>query len=165
VTPALDNPARMASRAAPGDGKCGVGNGIGSGSSFSRFASWRCNEAISLTDGHSLALKSLGCHSSFPLSESDRLDPLVLGGAMRVRFLGLAVIVAMWTLGCSSSTNGSECIAAGGRCFVGGDLCMGTGGPDDCGPDDQNPGGSSCCVPCPAGQTPNDGGFYPTGCH
>jgi hypothetical protein len=78
--------------------------------------------------------------------------------------LGVSVVIAVWAVGCSASTNGSECVAAGGGCFVGGNQCKGTEGPDDCGPQQPNPGGSYCCIPCPPGQTPNDGGF-PTGCH
>ena len=30
-------------------------------------------------------------------------------------------------------------------------------GPQDCNPD-RNPGGAYCCLPCPSGTKPNDGG-------
>ena len=65
----------------------------------------------------------------------------------------------------------AKCVAAGGQCQLGGRNCEGVVGPQDCDPW-VNPGGARCCLPCPAGETPNDAGpddagtfHYDTGCH
>jgi hypothetical protein len=58
---------------------------------------------------------------------------------------------------CSGTSSGpEECRAAGGQCVIGGNPCPNRG-PQDCNPD-QNPGGASCCLPCPKDTTLNDAG-------
>ena len=75
------------------------------------------------------------------------------------------VLVAVSAVACTSSTseNGpAECDAAGGYCRTGSGPCQGTVGPQDCDPEN-SPGGFFCCLPCPGGQMPGDGGIV-TGC-
>jgi len=74
--------------------------------------------------------------------------------AMRIVALMFAIAVGSWA--CSSSNGPEACVAAGGRCIIGGNKCP-NHGPQDCNPD-RNPGGAFCCLPCPAGTAPNDGG-------
>ena len=85
---------------------------------------------------------------------------------MKLRVIGLECVLAASVLACSSdsSANGAaDCVAAGGECIIGSGPCKGTEGPQDCNPD-RNPGGAFCCLPCPAGQSPRDGGLPVTGC-
>ena len=78
------------------------------------------------------------------------------------RLLGIALAMAI--ISCNSSNGPAECVAAGGACLLGPESCRGTKGPQDCNPD-HNPGGAFCCLPCPSGQEPADGGLPVTGCH
>jgi hypothetical protein len=72
----------------------------------------------------------------------------------------MKTVIALATLllgACSSRNSGpAECVAAGGKCILGGNKCPNSG-PQDCNPD-RNPGGAFCCLPCPQGMKPNDGG-------
>jgi hypothetical protein len=77
------------------------------------------------------------------------------------RTCALLLAIAALTA-CAAADGPAQCAAAGGRCVIGPPSnCVGMIGPQDCNPD-RNPGGAICCVPCPSGQTPVDGG---TGCH
>jgi hypothetical protein len=75
----------------------------------------------------------------------------------------VAVLLAVGAVACSnSSPNGAaECADAGGTCNIG--MCRGTAGPQVCDPG-LDPGGAFCCLPCPSGMMPSDGGGI-TGCH
>jgi hypothetical protein len=68
------------------------------------------------------------------------------------------IALLMLLLGaCSASNSGpAACVAAGGRCVIGGNTCPNRGA-QDCNPD-RNPGGAICCLPCPQGTTSNDAG-------
>ena len=57
--------------------------------------------------------------------------------------LGLGVVV----FACSSSSPGTDCAAAGGRCVIGDVMCANAAGSDaqDCNPD-ENPAGDFCCL-------------------
>jgi hypothetical protein len=71
-----------------------------------------------------------------------------------------AVLLAVATLAsCAAADGPARCVAAGGRCVIGppSNCAGGTVGPQDCNPD-RNPGGAICCLPCPSGQVPVDGG-------
>lgn len=72
---------------------------------------------------------------------------------MRIATLVLLVVGA-----CSdpASSGPAACVAAGGRCVLGGSPCANRG-PQDCNPD-KNPGGAFCCFPCPNGTSAIDGG-------
>src|SRR6202171_6584118 len=80
-------------------------------------------------------------------------------------FRAFALVLATTGLaGCAGtgSDGPAQCVAAGGRCVIGPPTnCVGMIGSEDCNPD-RNPGGAICCLPCPTGETPVDGG---TGCH
>jgi len=76
---------------------------------------------------------------------------------MKILTVLFAMAVAVGGWACSSSNDGpAACVAAGGQCILGGNHCP-NAGPQDCNPD-RNPGGAFCCLPCPAGTSPNDGG-------
>ena len=67
----------------------------------------------------------------------------------------LAVILAMFA--CSDESSGpAECVAAGGRCLIGGNPCANRG-LQNCNPY-RNPGGAFCCLPCANGTKANDAG-------
>jgi hypothetical protein len=68
----------------------------------------------------------------------------------------LALVLLCAPLGACSSSGPEACVAAGGRCVLGGNPCPHTR-PQDCNPD-RNPGGAFCCLPCPAGTRLNDAG-------
>ncbi len=75
------------------------------------------------------------------------------------------LLIAAGALACSSSP-GTQCAAAGGRCSIG--ICSGTWGPadtEDCnaGESGISPGEAGCCIPCASGTMPADGGGV-TGC-
>lgn len=73
-----------------------------------------------------------------------------------IRTLSLLVLALVALAACS--TGPAECAAAGGKCVIGPPMnCHGMVGSQDCNPD-RNPGGALCCLPCPDGQTPVDGG-------
>ena len=77
---------------------------------------------------------------------------------------GLGILaLATLLVGCNASNGPAECVAAGGACILGSRSCVGTEGSPDCNPEG-NPAGAFCCVPCPAGQRPADGGYHVSGC-
>jgi hypothetical protein len=80
---------------------------------------------------------------------------------MHKRFPGLAVLILLLAVGCSSSTD-SACLEAGGECVLGNVQCQGTVGTQDC-EGEGSPGGIYCCIHCPYGNP--DGGVLPAGCH
>jgi len=85
-------------------------------------------------------------------------------GHMHVGLRAVLLLLVLGAAGIACGTTGPEaCKAAGGTCVVGGTQCIGTVGPQDCNPD-RTPAGQYCCLPCPALQTPADGGFPPAGC-
>jgi hypothetical protein len=70
-----------------------------------------------------------------------------------------ALLMLVFAAACSENDSGpAACVAAGGQCVIGGggNTCP-NAGPQDCNPD-RNPGGAFCCLPCPQGTKPNDGG-------
>jgi hypothetical protein len=85
------------------------------------------------------------------------------GGVVQKPIKNLAVLMLLLFIGCNSATN-AECLAAGGQCLIGDVQCQGTAGTQQC-EAEQSPAGIYCCLPCPSGQTPNDGGSPTTGCH
>ncbi len=73
-----------------------------------------------------------------------------------MKILALAFVMGLGLSGCTSSTGPEMCVAAGGQCLVGGNVCA-NHGPQDCNPE-RNSGGAFCCLPCPAGTRANDAG-------
>ncbi|HEY3452857.1 MAG TPA: hypothetical protein VGK67_41325 [Myxococcales bacterium] len=75
------------------------------------------------------------------------------------RVLPLLAVVGLAACGSSNPLTGVQCEAAGGQCLLGNVLGPCPGGIEamDCNPS-QNPGGGHCCLPCPSGKTPVDGG-------
>ncbi len=79
--------------------------------------------------------------------------------------LPILTLVALGALACST-TPGTQCAAAGGRCQIG--FCSGTQAPPDAqdcnaGETGISPGEGLCCIPCPSGTMLADGGGV-TGC-
>jgi hypothetical protein len=79
---------------------------------------------------------------------------------MSLRFIVWVTGPAMVVMACTQKSGPEACEAAGGVCRIGG--LAGTGicpnlGPQDCNPD-RNPGGAVCCLPCPGGTVPAEGG-------
>jgi hypothetical protein len=62
--------------------------------------------------------------------------------------IGLVMIVLAACSGTSSQSGPEACVAAGGKCILGGNTCSNPG-PQDCNPD-RNAGGAFCCLSCPS---------------
>ena len=98
------------------------------------------------------------CHHSLARggTRSDMVSPS-RGSLMK----SYRLLFLLFTIGCSSELSGPEaCVAAGGRCVLGNEICSNRGS-EDCNPE-RNPGGAFCCLSCPPVDAGADAG---TECH
>ena len=74
--------------------------------------------------------------------------------------MGIAAAMAALVVVACAACNNDACSGAGGHCELGGTRpgCF-LGPQTDCNSNPPNPGGGHCCLPCPAGMVPNDGGL------
>ena len=90
---------------------------------------------------------------------------MAANGSVQPVKLSVVMLLALGALAAGACGSQSACDKAGGTCVLGSGLgCAGQLAPDKggCDSDPPTPAGGICCVPCPAGQTPDDGG---AGCH
>ena len=60
--------------------------------------------------------------------------------------IGFVMLTLAGCSGTSNQTGPEACVAAGGKCILGGNSCSNPG-PQDCNPD-RNAGGAFCCLSC-----------------
>jgi hypothetical protein len=60
--------------------------------------------------------------------------------------LGFVMVALVACSGTSGQSGPEACVAAGGKCILGGNTCSNPG-PQDCNPD-RNAGGAFCCLSC-----------------